>query len=414
MGRTGFRAVLYSPGVAGFGHFRRNLLLARRFAAAYPDAAFLMLTEARQAGGLGLPDNVDCLSLPALRQDQDGARRSGSPLQLSDVQTLRAAVLEAALLRFEPDVALVDHLPTGVLGELHPSLPRLRAEFGTRLVLGLPDILGESAAVQADWAGGGHAQLIRELYDAVWIYGDPWVYDALTEYALPADIAARAEYTGYLNPAYEREHAPLENADCLATQLFQQERVVLCLPAEGPEGVRLAEAFLASELPAGTTGVLLADPAMASSVRERLVAQVAARRGRFRVLGMIAEPARLLAHAERVITMGGYDRVTEAVALGKQTLVVPRTHSGREQWIRARRFNELGLLDLLHPDHLSPAALGGWLQRSRVPGRFARRALDMHGLDRAVRLLELVLTDRWSDPAAHGRRRVREGGLAIA
>ena len=296
---TGFRAVLYSPGTADYGHFRRTLLLARRFAAAFPDAAFLVLTEPREAGGCGVPDTVDCISLPALDRDRGGSRPRRPPFPLSEVQTLRTAVLEAALLRFAPDVMIVDQLPTGMNGELAATLPRLRAEFGTRLVLGLRDIVDEPAAVRTQWTREGCTQAIQDLYDAVWIYGDPWVYDAVTEYALPAEVAARTEYTGYLNPAYEREPTALENADCLATQLFQQERVILCLAGEGPEGGHLAEAFLASELPAGTTGVLLADPALASSVRERLVAQVAARRGRFRVLGTITEPARLLAHAER-------------------------------------------------------------------------------------------------------------------
>lgn len=414
MARTGFRAVLYSPGTVGSGHFRRNLLLVRRFAAAYPDASFLLLTDAREAGSFGFPDSVDYISLPVLREDPDGGRPGMLPHQLAEVQQLRASVLEAALLRFAPDVVLVDQLPDGLLGELRAPLTRLRAELGTRLVLGLRDIIDDPTLVRAEWERAGHAQTLRTLYDAVWIFGDPWVYDALTEYALPADIAARAEYTGYLNPAYERERAALENADCLATQLFQQERVVLCQPGGGEEGVRLADAFLAADLPAGTTGVLVTRPFMASAVRERLVAQVAARRGRFHVLSMIGEPARLVAHAERVITTGSYDGITEVVALGKQALVVPLTQPRHEQLIRTRRFAEFGLVDMLHPDHLSPATLSTWLQRPHRPARFARRALDMNGLDRTVRYLDAVRAGRWNEPAERGRRRMRDGGLAIA
>jgi predicted glycosyltransferase len=57
--------------------------------------------------------------------------------------------------------------------------------------------------------------------------------------------------------------------------------------------------------------------------------------------------------------------------------------------VRAERFAALGLIDMLHPDDLSPAALGAWMAkpgRAATPGR-----LDTGGLDRFAELAAAAL-----------------------
>ena len=407
MGSGKLRVALYSPGMVGLGHLRRNLLLVRRFAAAYPEAAFLMLTEAREAGSFGFPDAVDCVSLPAIRKDEHGCAPRRLALELSELLRLRAAVLETALDHFAPDVLFVDHLPRGALGELDAALARVRSKGGTRLVLGLRDILEEPAVVRAEWSAAGHEATIESLYDAVWIYGERAVYDPIAEYGFSAALAAKAEFTGYLNPLEARERASLEDADCLATQLLGSERVILCQLGGGQDGVRLAEAFIEAELPADAVGVLVTGPFMPRGVRERLQARCRERPGRRHVLGLIGEPTQLLTVAERVITMGGYNSLTEVVALGKHALVVPRTRPRREQLLRAQRFAALGLVELLHPDRLSAAALAAWIARPLPDPRARGVALDMNGLDRVVGYLDCVVQGRWD------RRRAAQPAGAI-
>jgi predicted glycosyltransferase len=80
--------------------------------------------------------------------------------------------------------------------------------------------------------------------------------------------------------------------------------------------------------------------------------------------------------------MGGYNTVCEVLTLGKRAIVVPRVRPVQEQWIRAQRMAKRGLLRALHPDSLTPQALGTLVRdelaaadRSR-----ARPALNMDGL----------------------------------
>jgi hypothetical protein len=67
------RIALYSPGMVGLDPMRRNLLIAQ--ARSSLRAVILLVAEAREAGGFAMPPGCDCLTLPALRKDEDGQCR---------------------------------------------------------------------------------------------------------------------------------------------------------------------------------------------------------------------------------------------------------------------------------------------------------------------------------------------------
>src|SRR5262245_30450944 len=157
------RIALYSPGMVGIGHMRRNLLIAQTLAGSPLRAAILMIAEAREANVLTLPPGGDCLTLPALRKEFDGqCRPRYLDTSLAELVALRSRVIEAALEMFRPDVLVVDHLPRGALRELDPTLEGLRAGGHTRCVLGLRDVLEDPARVRQDWADAANEDAIRD------------------------------------------------------------------------------------------------------------------------------------------------------------------------------------------------------------------------------------------------------------
>ena len=103
-------------------------------------------------------------------------------------------------------------------------------------------------------------------------------------------------------------------------------------------------------------------------------------RPRFRVLPFFPEADLLIKHAQRVIAMGGYNTLCAVLSFEKKALIVPRTCPRKEQWIRAERLQELGLVDLLPPDELTGDRLSAWLsgQYSNVPN--VNHRVDMGGL----------------------------------
>jgi len=110
------------------------------------------------------------------------------------------------------------------------------------------------------------------------------------------------------------------------------------------------------------------------------------------------EPTRLLRHADHVVAMGGYNTVCEILSFGKPALIVPRVKPRCEQLIRAERLRALGLVDVLHPADLSPAALSAWFARDPAPVPLARGRIDLDGLSRIPRLLRELLGNRPRQP----------------
>src|SRR5712691_5070337 len=117
------RIALYSPGMVGLGHMRRNQLIARALANSSLDPTILMIAEARQAGAFALPPGVDCFTLPAIREETVGqCRPRYLEISLERLIALRANAIRAALEAFDPDVLIVDNRPRGAVRELEPAL----------------------------------------------------------------------------------------------------------------------------------------------------------------------------------------------------------------------------------------------------------------------------------------------------
>jgi len=136
--------------------------------------------------------------------------------------------------------------------------------------------------------------------------------------------------------------------------------------------------------------VIVTGPYMPGKAGQRL-RQSAQGRPCLKVLEFVPEPAPLINCADRVIAMGGYNTMCEVLSFQKHALIVPRVNPKPEQWIRAERMRQLGLIDVLHPDKLSPRALTEWLARELGPPPPSRSRVDFGGLNRIPDLLAELL-----------------------
>ena len=385
------RVALYSPGIVGLGHMRRHLLIAQALANSPLELVLLLIAEARQAGAFPMTRGLDCLVLPALCREADGQIHPRYlDVPTADAVALRSKTICAALEAFEPDVLVVDKLARGALGELDLTLRSLRHRGQTRCVLGLRDVLDEPEAVERDWTRRSEQQVIRDYFHAVWVYGDPSVYDPAVEYRLPEDITCKLRYSGYLDQRLRLKFADAAFDPLKALDLPAGNRIVLCLVGGGQDGAKLAEAFAAAQLPPNAIGIVVTGPFMPQEVQDHLRRGAAADPQR-RVLDFVPEPAVLVDRADQIIAMGGYNTVSEVLSFEKHALIVPRVRPSREQWIRARRLAALGLIDMLEPHELSPAALGEWMRHGPRPLPRARDLIDFDGLTRLPVFLEDVL-----------------------
>ena len=224
---------------------RRNLLLAQALKHSRLQAVVLMIAGAREASLVTGAAGVDCVALPSLQKDGQGQYHPRHlDVPLPELLALRAKTACAALEAFAPDVLIVDNVPRGALRELDPVLESLRARGRTRLVLGLRDVLDDPITVQREWARAQNQDAVRRYYDAVWVYGDPTVYDPVREYAFAPDVAAKVRYTGYLDQRARLKFVRHDGRGPAAALGLSPGWLALCLVGGGQDGAALAEAFV--------------------------------------------------------------------------------------------------------------------------------------------------------------------------
>jgi len=386
------RIALYSPGIVGLGHLRRNLLISQVLAESDLHSVNFLVTEAREASAFVncMPPGMDCITLPGLSKGVDGVCKPRYlDLSLKQVLRLRARTMKAALKEFSPDLFIVDNLPRGAYRELDSTLKKLKANGCTRLVLGLRDVLDEPAAVHRDWSRWKYQHRIEAFYDEVWVYGDPRIYNMVKEYDFEPGVAEKVRFAGYLDQRKRMELASRCELHPAESFSLPDARLVLCLLGGGQDGDRLADAFSRAQMPRDTCGVIVTGPFMPVEARERLLRRAAANR-RLRVLTFIAEPTRLVERADRVVAMGGYNTVCEVLSFQKRSLIVPRTKPRREQIIRAERLRDLGLIDLLEIEQLDPRAIEEWIARPLPPPQ-TRGKINLRGLDRLPQMAKDLL-----------------------
>lgn len=374
------RVALYSHDTQGLGHIRRNINIAAALVRAEPTTDVLLITGTPEATMLPLPPSTEVLTLPALHKDRLGrysARVLGASLE--EVLALRSSLISAAVSGFAPEVFIVDKVARGVGGELDRPLAELRRAGATRTVLGLRDVLDAPAPTRRDWRGARTTAAVRDFYDAVWIYGDPQIYDAVREYQLPDLVVDKATYTGYLADAgQDRLHARYPGSARLPDRT---QEFVLCTVGGGQDGVGLARAFLAADFPSGQHGIVLTGPFMPAEERAQL-RRWADRRGDATVHDFVSSAHEFIGRASAAVSMAGYNSVCELLSARCPTLLVPRVRPRSEQSIRAGRLHEAGLVDVLAQDAVTPRRIGGWLGSAVCTGRQARGPIDLAGLTR--------------------------------
>ena len=380
----------------GLGHFRRNLLIAKALTSSHLNPQILMISGVKEAGHFKAPHNVDCLTLPSLHKEDNGLYRSRHlGISLSELIDLRGSLIKTAVRKFEPDIFIADNVPRGACGELDETLEYLYARGNCRLVLGLREIIDGPAAVQREWLCREYDYTINKYYDKIWVYGDASVYDTAKEYNLSSDITDKILYTGYLGqrPRLQSVNRTDSNNFFPGHELTEGP-FVLCMVGGGQDGANIAKSFIMAGLPEKTRGIVIAGPYMKAKDQETIF-RLAADNSNMRVINFSPEPINLIKQASCVIAMGGYNSVCEIMSSGKRAVIVPRVKPRNEQLICAQRLTGLGLIDMIHPDRMTPSALAGWINYNvDRPDRKSFNRIDMDGLLLLPGLVEDLIRDK--------------------
>jgi predicted glycosyltransferase len=358
------RILIYSHDTFGLGNIRRMLEVARHIVQSSPQVSVLVITGSPMLHAFRIPARIDYLKLPCLSRSADGHYGARFlDLSLHDTVRLRANIIRSAIADFGPDLILVDKKPFGVEDELSGALADLQSNAQRpKLVLLLRDILDSNEATTRVWRKNGYFEAIEAFYDQVLVVGTPQVFDLRREYQFPPFAAAKVQFCGYI--AREPGRKP-RNEMRRQLGVTASDPLVLVTPGGGEDGFSLVSTTLealASLSPENCPRThIVCGPEM--DEEQRFAVHSAAQLlPNISVQDFSDDMMSLMAAADVVVAMGGYNTVCELLTLHRRALLVPRIRPGTEQLIRAQCMASRGFVRMLHPDALTPTALWAGLR----------------------------------------------------
>ena len=214
-------------------------------------------------------------------------------------------------------------------------------------MLGLRDVMDDPQMLAREWKRKTVLPALEELYDDIWVYGRPEIYNPLKGIGVSSKVLDKITYTGYLrrssNPA-AAAHDP-DQADISGP-------FILVTPGGGGDGAALVEWTLRAyehdpDIP--HEAVIVFGPFMHVDLQAQFRHRVD-RLDRVHALTFDSNLEHLMSIASGVVAMGGYNTFCEILSFDKPAIIVPRTTPRLEQYLRASRAEDLGLAMMLVDD----------------------------------------------------------------
>lgn len=334
--RRASRVLFYSHDTFGLGHLRRSRTIAAALTASDDQMSALIITGSPVAGRFTFPERVDYVRLPGVTKRSDGSYVSEKlSFDIEETTVIRAGLIKSLVQLFEPDIIVVDKEPTGFRGELRPALEWLHKTGKTKLVLGLRDVLDGPELLAEEWERKNAVQAMEKYYDEIWVYGLKSVYDPTEGLNLSETIRQRMIWTGYLRrESVSREEMP-------------DTPYILVTPGGGGDGKAMVDQVLLAyekDPTLAPAALLVYGPFLTGDARADFERRVANLDGRVMNVGFDSRMESLMAGAQGVVAMGGYNTFCEILSCDVPAVIVPRTVPRLEQYIRASRAQELGLV----------------------------------------------------------------------
>ena len=381
------RVLIYSHDSFGLGHVSRCRTIANAIVEADHTVSVLILSGSPMIGSYEFRSGIDFVRVPGVVKQLSGEYDSANlRVGVEHTMEMRTRIIRDTADIFRPDLFIVDKEPLGLRGEVGPALHLLK-ERGTPLVLGLRDVMDDPAALAQEWERKNVVPALRDLYDEIWIYGLPQINKPLTGIDVPPSVRHKTVYTGYLHREVPTHGAPPRLPE-IANKPF-----LLVTTGGGGDGDGLIEWVLRAyehdpllPLPA----LLVLGPFMQAE-RQAEFMDRAAKLKRVDAITFHGQLEALVARAAGVVAMGGYNTFCEVLSLDKRALIVPRTKPRLEQFIRASRAADLGLVSMLSDEgNYDPAVMAAALRalpRQSLPSQVVVPGL-LDGLENVADLVQ--------------------------
>ena len=353
------KLLIYSHDAYGLGNIRRMLAICDHLLNTVNHLSILLISGSPLLHSFRLPHRLDYIKLPCIRRDEQGKLSAKYLQEEADITLrLRSELICSTALAFQPDLILVDKKPYGLGQELLPTLQALRQHSPrTRCLLLLRDILDAPSRTLEEWQDQDTYGAIRSYYDQVLVVGCPQIFDLCREYQIPQDLQSKIRYCGYIR----KPKSSIRSLQIREQLGIPPDQIMVAVtPGGGEDGFLLLNTYLQAirqtSLGSSLHSLVIQGPDLPAAQRSRITALI---QNQTQVQGLefTEDPMAYWEAADLIVSMAGYNTISEILSLRKRAVVVPRIKPGVEQLIRADRMAALGLLRFIHPDQLTPESL---------------------------------------------------------
>lgn len=335
------RLLIYSHDSFGLGHLRRCRTIAHALVDRYKGLSVLIMTGSPIIGRFDFKARVDFIRIPGVIKLHNGEYTSlGLHIDLSETLAMRESIILNTSKMFQPDIFLVDKEPGGLKGEVVSTLEYFK-DTDTQCILGLRDIMDSPELLEKEWQQKNVLPLLENYYDELWVYGPQEMGDPLQGLPIAPDVKDKTLYTGYL-PRQLPEQTDTETIN------FPDKPYILVTPGGGGDGIEMIDWVMRAyeSNPNLMTALFVLGPFMPASERNDFLAR-AELLPHVTAITFSNHLEHLMANADAVVAMGGYNTFCEIMSFDKAALILPRSKPRQEQLIRARNAAAIGLLAML-------------------------------------------------------------------
>lgn len=391
------KIIVYSHDAFGFGNIRRMLSICKYLLKHIPNLSVLLISGSPILHDFRLPPGLDYIKLPCLNRGQSGMAVKYLNTDLESTLRLRSQIVLAAAKNYQPDLVLVDKKPMGIQSELQSTIEYLKSNLpATKLVLLLRDILNTPEKTIAEWQRENYYSQVESLYDRILVVGMQQIFDLVREYQFGKEIADKVRYCGYI-----RKESGLKNRRTIRQELGigKHEKLVLVTPGGGEDGYYLVNNYLQGLAQQSKCfsdrnihTLILCGAEMPPQHQQQIARQAQGLPG-VTIKEFTDDMMSYINTADLVVSMCGYNTITEVLQKGKKAIVIPRIKPGREQLIRAQSMAKAGLIEMIHPENLKPDLLIKTMFASLTSAKSSEKLvdLDFSGLPRVADYLAMLM-----------------------
>jgi predicted glycosyltransferase len=395
-----YNIIMYSHDTYGLGHIRRTMAIASQLRS--PNTNVLILTGSPIVGRFAFPDQVDFVRIPGMiKKTNEEYLPLSIKINTGHALDIRKKIIIATVKAFQPHLFIVDKEPLGLKKEILPTLKWLRKCCpNTRTVLGLRDIMDDAETVKDNWKKKGIYQALDTYYSEIWTYGIRDYYDPVKEYGIPENISRKIRFTGYIPREVKSRKDTMRERK--RHRIRQKDKLVVVTIGGGGDGYPVMNAYLSMLEHQGVDvpyrSILITGPFMPKDQRKEIFKR--SRKLKVKVFHFYRQMEKILAAADLVISMGGYNTVCELMSQKTVSLLIPRDTPRLEQTLRAKCFTQRNLMDYIPWNQVSPEVLHekiDYLLKKPEEYRDAMSKFTMTGFDIMRERIQVFRTQNWDN-----------------